>query len=210
MFSAMTTMINCRKSVKIVQNQQQERRRTSTQERRGTSTSTNKPRVSMLEQECVPKQRRQNPTHVLQVGAFNVSKRKQPSKESDNNNYTDEQSDTENKAKETVRNIQREQYVTQMTNLGYLQSEESQQLALKNHINKKLFCEVKFNTHENQMDVKGDIAIKVMNNLNVPVERQEANWLTHRTFVTKTLQTKRNNISMTLKDAYMSTYTTCR
>lgn len=96
-------------------------------------------------------------------------------------------------------------YVDQMTTNGYLQGELSQQLALKNHINKKIFTLVKFITHEHQMNFDNAIATRIMDDLFVPEERRFQYWVTHQSFVTKTLRTKRNNICMTLKEAYMST-----
>jgi hypothetical protein len=175
--------------------------------RRGTNESRKKQRVSMSsDDECVPQQKRNNKTQVQR--RVPVPKRKQPSDDESGEEDTDEQTDKENKKKESVRNVQKEkeEYIKQMTDFGHLQDIDSQRVSIKNNINKKLFRKVKFITHENQMDVQGEIATKVMNDLNVPEERREAYWLTHRTFVTKTLRSKRNNISMTLKDAYMSTY----
>jgi exonuclease VII small subunit len=96
-------------------------------------------------------------------------------------------------------------YVDQMTDHGYFQGELSQRLGLKNHINKKMFTLVKFVTHEHQMNYDNAIATRIMDDLFVPEERRFQYWVTHQSFVTKTLRTKRNNICMTLKEAYKST-----
>jgi hypothetical protein len=178
-------------------------------ERRGTNASRKKSRVSMLsDEECIFQQKRNNITQVQR--RVPVPKWKQPSVDKNKEEDTDKQTDKENKKKESVRNVQKEQYVKQTTDFGHIQDIDSQQVSTKNNITKKLFRKVKFITHENQMDVQGKIATKVMNDLNVPKERREAYWLTHRTFVTKTLRSKKNFISMTLNDAYMSTYTPCQ
>ena len=47
-----------------------------------------------------------------------------------------------------------------------------------------------------------------MKDLDVPEDYRFQYWVTHQSFISKTLQTKRNNICMTLKDAYLSTYNT--
>jgi hypothetical protein len=117
---------------------------------------------------------------------------------------------TKKKAKAAETNNEKMQatkakYVDQMTTNGYLQGELSQRLALKNHINKKIFTLVKFITHEHQMNFDNAIATRIMDDLFVPEERRFQYWVTHQSFVTKTLRTKRNNICMTLKEAYMST-----
>ena len=122
--------------------------------------------------------------------------------------YEDEPSDDETPAppSEDILQKQRNDYVIQMRSSGHLQGELSERLALKNHINKNLFTMVKFITHERQMEFGNIIAKKVMKDLDVKVDYRFQYWVTHQSFITKTLRTKRNNICMTMKDAYLSKY----
>jgi hypothetical protein len=100
--------------------------------------------------------------------------------------------------------VQHDEYVKQMTGGGYFQGELSARVELKDQINKKLFAKVKFITNEHQMESGGMVAKIVLRDLNIPENQKVVYWLTHRAFITKTHRTKRNNICMTLKDAYMS------
>lgn len=103
--------------------------------------------------------------------------------------------------------LQKMQYEQQMIRNGYLQGKKSQREALKGYVNKRLFTGVvKFITCEKQMEEKGDLAARIMNDLDVNESQREWYWDTHKAFITKTLRTKRNNICMTLKEAYLSMY----
>ena len=128
--------------------------------------------------------------------------------EDDDEDYEESPSNHETAAQPNDNKLQKKKdmYVVQMKKHGFLQGELSQRLALKNHINKKLFTLVKFITHEHQMSFDNVIARRIMNDLDVPEDRRFQYWFTHQSFVTKTLRTKRNNICMTLKDAYISKY----
>jgi hypothetical protein len=80
----------------------------------------------------------------------------------------------------------------------------SQKHVLKGYIGKVLFKVVKFITHDSQMDLTVGIARKVFANTTIQPEQQLGFWNAHKQFIHRTLITKRNNITMTLKEACMS------
>ena len=91
-----------------------------------------------------------------------------------------------------------------MVEAGYFQNDGSQKHVLKGYVNKVLFKVVKFITHDSQMDLMGNIARKIFADTNIEPEQQLSFWNAHRQFIHRTIRTKRNNITMTLKEAYMS------
>lgn len=171
-------------------------------------SKTNK-RVSVeADNDCVPRNKKR-----VDSGRIENKTNWEPYSDDDDNDdarYEDTPSDNGTAVNPTADMLQgqKDRYVLQMKSNGHLQGELSQRLALKNHINKNLFTMVKFITHGHQMNFGNIIAKKVMKDLDVPEDYRFQYWVTHQSFITKTLRTKRNNICMTLKNEYLSTYYT--
>ena len=84
--------------------------------------------------------------------------------------------------------------------------DSSKREVLKKYVNTTLFRELKLIGHESQMELKGPLARKIMIEFAVMPANQLQFWDKYKAFINTTIRTKRNNINMTLKDNYMSTY----
>ena len=97
-------------------------------------------------------------------------------------------------------------YEDNMLRSKVFQEQSSKQEVIKKYVNTTLFRQLKFIANEGIMDLNGRLATRVMADFGIMPENQNTFWDKQKGFINSTIRTKRNNIGMTLKENYMSTY----